>query len=88
MLLATVLLPGCGDERSPASPASTAAAERAEQGAALPDTEWPLHGGTQDEARYSELQQINTESVAELGLAWSYDTDSHRGLEATPIVKP
>ena len=50
------------------------------------DVEWPVHGLTPGEARYSPLDQIDRNSVAGLGLAWSYMTGSHRGLEATPIV--
>ncbi|MCC5857107.1 MAG: PQQ-dependent dehydrogenase, methanol/ethanol family [Ectothiorhodospiraceae bacterium] len=38
------------------------------------------------EQRYSRLRQITTDNVGELGLAWSYDIGSERGLEATPIV--
>jgi quinohemoprotein ethanol dehydrogenase len=55
-------------------------------GAASDADEWPLHGRTPAEARYSPLGQIHTGNVAELGLAWTYPTGSTRGLEATPIV--
>ncbi len=47
---------------------------------------WMAHGRTYDEARFSPLDQINTENVAELGLAWYFDTGTNRGLEASPIV--
>ena len=47
---------------------------------------WLAHGRTYSEARFSPLAQINTENVAELGLAWYFDTDTQRGLEASPIV--
>ncbi len=50
------------------------------------DSDWQGHGKDYREQRYSRLAQINTENVAELGLAWSFDTDFKRGLEATPIV--
>jgi len=53
---------------------------------ALPDTEWPLHGLTAAEARFSPLDQIHVDNVGRLGLAWSFDMDSTRGLEATPIM--
>lgn len=47
---------------------------------------WLAHGRTYAEDRHSPLTEINPGNVAELGLAWSYDTRSHRGLESTPIV--
>ena len=48
--------------------------------------DWLTHGRTYAEQRYSPLDQIDASNVAQLGLAWSYDTDTTRGLEATPIV--
>lgn len=47
---------------------------------------WLAHGRTYDEQRFSPLDQINDGTVAKLGLAWSWDTGTTRGLEATPIV--
>tara|TARA_R110002073_G_scaffold85978_11_gene204270 strand:- start:1568 stop:3694 length:2127 start_codon:yes stop_codon:yes gene_type:complete len=47
---------------------------------------WLSHGRTYDEQRYSPLDQITDKNVGDLGLAWHYDFDTHRGLEATPIV--
>ena len=48
--------------------------------------EWLAHGRTWDEQRHSPLAGITPENVSELGLAWSFATGTHRGLEATPIV--
>ncbi len=47
---------------------------------------WLSYGKDYKEQRYSELDQINVGNVGKLGLAWSFDTDFNRGLEATPIV--
>jgi len=47
---------------------------------------WLVHGRTYDESRHSPLNEINSGNVSKLGLAWSYATRTHRGLEATPIV--
>jgi quinohemoprotein ethanol dehydrogenase len=47
---------------------------------------WLAHGRTYDEQRFSPLSDIDRENVSELGLAWSYETGTTRGLEATPIV--
>jgi len=52
----------------------------------LPSADWPLHGRTPHEERFSPLAQIDRSNVARLGLTWSYATGTHRGLEATPIV--
>lgn len=49
-------------------------------------SEWPTVGLDYAETRYSKLDAINTGNVARLGLAWSYDMDSTRGVEATPLV--
>ena len=48
--------------------------------------QWLTEGRTYAEQRFSPLQQINTETVAKLGLAWYADFDSNRGQEATPLV--
>ena len=47
---------------------------------------WLAHGRTYSEQRYSPLDEINDTNVEGLGLAWSYDTNTVRGLEASPIV--
>ena len=47
---------------------------------------WLAHGRTYSEQRFSPLDKINAGNVKNLGLAWSYDTDTVRGLEASPIV--
>ncbi len=48
--------------------------------------QWLVHGRTYSEQRYSPLNQINTETVKNLGIAWIFETDTNRGHEATPIV--
>lgn len=50
------------------------------------DEGWLRHGRTEDEQRFSPLQQIHKGNVSRLSLAWSFDLGSKRGLEATPIV--
>ncbi len=59
---------------------------RAESDAPSPDVEWRRHGGTHAERRYSPLDQITADNVDALGLAWSFDLMSDRGVEATPLV--
>ena len=48
--------------------------------------DWPTHGLDPAETRHSKLNQIDDSNVARLGLAWSYDLESTRSVEATPIV--
>ena len=47
---------------------------------------WLAHGRTYSEQRHSPLADINAATVGDLALAWYWDTDDKRGLEATPIV--
>ena len=47
---------------------------------------WLLYGRTYEDQRFSPLEQINQETIGELGLAWSLELDTTRGLEATPLV--
>lgn len=48
--------------------------------------EWPTYGLDYSETRFSKLTQISTDNVSKLGLAWTYDLGSTRGVEATPLV--
>jgi quinohemoprotein ethanol dehydrogenase len=48
-------------------------------------TEWLSYGRTYAEQRYSPLHQIDERSVTRLGLAWSLDLGTTRGLEATSL---
>lgn len=47
---------------------------------------WLTYGRTYDEQRFSPLKQINSDNVARLGLAWSYELPTTRGLQATPVI--
>jgi quinohemoprotein ethanol dehydrogenase len=48
--------------------------------------EWLTYGGTYDEQRHSALTAVNTKNVDQLGVAWTYDLKTNRGVESTPIV--
>src|SRR5262245_21481846 len=48
---------------------------------------WLMYGRTYDDHRFSPLKQINEKSIAQLGLVWSRDMGTTRGLEATPLVE-
>jgi len=47
--------------------------------------DWPTTGRTFADQRFSPLTQINTATVARLGLAWHHEFDTDRGQEATPV---
>ena len=48
--------------------------------------DWPSYGLDYAETRHSKLTQINVDNVKDLGLVWSYNLESTRGVEATPVV--
>lgn len=48
--------------------------------------DWPTVGLDYAETRFSKLKQIDTTNAKNLGLVWSYDLQSTRGVEATPLV--
>jgi quinohemoprotein ethanol dehydrogenase len=50
------------------------------------DADWSLYGRTNDEQRFSPLTQINDQNIGQLGLVWSRELGTTRGLEATPLV--
>ncbi|TPD60259.1 PQQ-dependent dehydrogenase, methanol/ethanol family [Emcibacter nanhaiensis] len=47
---------------------------------------WLTYGRTWAEQRYSPLDQINSDNISNLSLAWAFELDTNRGQEATPIV--
>jgi quinohemoprotein ethanol dehydrogenase len=54
-----------------------------------PDAEpgnWLLTGRDYGDNRFSPLRSIDERNVGRLRLAWSYDLDTHRGQEATPVA--
>lgn len=48
--------------------------------------DWLIYGRTYAQQRFSPLDEINVDSVEDLGLAWWVPTHTVRGLEATPLV--
>jgi len=47
---------------------------------------WLIYGGGWSEQHYSPLQSIDATNVSRLKPAWSFDFDTYRGQEATPVV--
>ena len=48
--------------------------------------DWPSYGLDYSESRFSRLAQVNAGNAKRLGLVWSYDLESTRGVEAIPLV--
>ncbi len=47
---------------------------------------WPTSGRDFGKTYYSPLESINQQNVGKLGFAWQYETNTARGMEATPVV--
>ncbi len=50
------------------------------------DRDWPAYNGGVDGDHYSSLTQIDPENVAQLKIAWEYDTGEKGGLQTNPLV--
>ena len=48
--------------------------------------DWLTYGKNYNEDRFSTLDQISKSSIDSLGLAWSINLGTNRGIEATPLV--
>ena len=48
--------------------------------------DWLTHGRNYSETRFSDLSQITKSNIDSLGLAWTLNLGSRRGVEATPLV--
>ena len=83
-------LSGCGEPATADDPVAENVQQEsgrdlfAEAGSSGPM--WLTYGGSYDEQRYSQLEGIAPANVSRLGIAWTYDLRSDRGVEATPIV--
>jgi glucose dehydrogenase len=69
--------------QSVTAPTGTA---RVKRSPAQEQRDWPAYGGTAENNHYSSLAQINRETVKQLAVAWSFDSQEEGGLQSTPIV--
>jgi quinohemoprotein ethanol dehydrogenase len=90
LLLVTLLLAtGCSAPHSRTPPQETKAAAVDSSRLLNADRDsanWLTYGRTYSEQRFSPLHQIDDKNAGQLGLAWYYNLDTHRGQEATPLV--
>lgn len=76
---------GPGAEKQMAAKPAAVDAARIRNADAEPGN-WMTTGRTYGEQRFSPLKDIDQKNVGQLSLAWSYDLDTRRGQEATPLV--
>jgi quinohemoprotein ethanol dehydrogenase len=101
LLLMLAVLVACSkdDVPGPDSEAATLAADAVAQQVLPADVDaariiaadqepqnWLSHGRSYDEQRFSPLAAIDASNVSGLGLDWSFDFPTSRGMEATPLV--
>lgn len=77
---------GNGGEPAAPEPESFAAVDTERIRSAGSGAEWLSYGGNYDEQRYSSLRSIDTGNVDQLGVAWTFDLMTNRGVESTPLV--
>ena len=83
-LVATILaLLSCAPREGGANTASSTSSAALSGGGG---DDWATPGGDIGKTHHSRLTDINAGNVARLGLAWSYDMVTNRGIEATPVV--
>lgn len=100
-LLVTLLLSGCGPKEEAAAPVAgdfapepaatmVGPAAGVDEGMIRANTmssrEWPTYGLDYAETRFSRLNRINDANAQGLGPVWTYNLESTRGVEATPLV--
>ena len=91
LMLAAATTPALAQTPSKVTPEFIRAATAKVDGAMIEANErstrdWPSYGLDYAETRFSKLKQVNADNVGKLGLVWSYDLESNRGVEATPVV--
>src|SRR4051794_16046545 len=86
--LCLAILSGCKAQTQVAQePASTGGAIHPYSGSMeADDHQWIRATKDYANTRYSTLDQVNTSNVANLKVAWTFDTGVRRGQEAAPIV--
>ncbi len=48
--------------------------------------QWPMPARNYSSTRYSELDQINTQTVGKLQMAWTFSLGTNKGQEAAPLI--
>ena len=85
MLLLGAALPASAASAAPPLPPAMVDDARLTHAEREPQN-WLTYGGTWSEQRYSRLEQIDASNVAALKPAWSFEFDTTRAQESTPLV--
>lgn len=86
LLLAAACTSAGNRDGDPPAAASAAVTDAVLRNVDLRPGDWLAHGRNYFEDRFSPLARIDESNISRLGLAWSFDTRTDRGLEATPLV--
>src|SRR5688572_20008526 len=96
LCFAIIFAGSCGGERESGGAEGARAAggdttDAAESDAAIrramaDSGSWPSYGRDYTNRRYSPLRQITPQNVAQLALAWKYETGIPRAFETSPVV--
>ncbi|MGB0121839.1 MAG: PQQ-binding-like beta-propeller repeat protein [Silvibacterium sp.] len=83
-------LTGCGDNllippQAPDVPAADRLTHLATRNSHA-DVDWPVYDGHVTGDHYSSLSQINRSNVAQLKVAWQFDTGEKGGIETNPLI--
>ena len=71
---------------SPALPLSVSSTLAQESSRAKPYTGWSDYMGGPQSMQYSALNQINRDTVKDLDVAWTFNTDDQISYNFTPVV--
>jgi quinohemoprotein ethanol dehydrogenase len=91
VIILSIILLGCKDKPAPGSEAHIKKVTSSIDDDFLakaddnPDN-WVTYGKNYAEDRFSPLNEISKDNVGKLGLAWSLNLGTTRGIEATPLV--
>jgi PQQ-dependent dehydrogenase (methanol/ethanol family) len=85
-LAAAVIFTACSGPAPSSSSDRTIVTDTAISNAVNTPEDWLTYGGDYMEQRHSRLADITKENVSDLGVAWTFNLSTGRGVESTPIV--
>ncbi len=86
LLACATLLLACGAVASDKAAVAAHVDDARLLNAAKEPQNWLIYGGGWSEQHYSPLKSIDATNVSRLKPTWSFDFDTYRGQEATPVV--
>ncbi len=91
ILLVSLLLISCDESPEPGSIQHIQSVTKAVDNLRLLKADetpgdWLSYGRNYEETRFSDIDKINKSNVNQLGLVWSSNLETKRGIESTPLV--